>query len=373
MAKKKVAILVGLGLFLFVSCLKREPEAKVSNISSTPCQQTKATKNVLADRVYIDFTNEGLQITCNDFEVTCDFITVNVTHTFVNGVLNIMQQGSPNQAKCSCFTDVSYTINGILQNEVNVIFINDVQVYCHHGNEGEYRNMEGIYSGTFTVRYISDVPEWWYWDFESGETTLELKNGKYTCEGNPDRIPVGGSGNYSINHQKIIFEDENFWTADFDWNLILNGEYEYTFDGRRLKFSAFKNDVGYYEYDLKKEGLTICDKDAIISQTEYENAPNDQVEIIDMKIEGNCLKIKFSASGCSGNSWNVKLIGLGNYDKSSPPQTTLRLSLDNKEICTAVITKEVSFNLDPVKEYFRLHGTDKLYLNISGKGVLYEY
>jgi len=119
--------------------------------------------------------------------------------------------------------------------------------------------------------------------------------------------------------------------------------------------------------------VSNCDKDVIVDATEFENAPNDHVAIIDMKIVDNCLKLKFSASGCDGSSWNVELIGWGNYDKSYPPQTTLRLSLDSKEDCHAVITKEVSFNLEPLVEYFRLHGTNKLYLNISGKGILYEY
>jgi hypothetical protein len=33
-----------------------------------------------------------------------------------------------------CYTDVSYTISGILQSEVNVIFINGEQVYCYNDN-----------------------------------------------------------------------------------------------------------------------------------------------------------------------------------------------------------------------------------------------
>ena len=115
------------------------------------------------------------------------------------------------------------------------------------------------------------------------------------------------------------------------------------------------------------------DKDVIISMTEYENAPDSYVEIIEAKIEDNYLKIKFSASGCDGNSWNVKLICMGDYMKSNPPQTSLRLSLDNNEDCTAVITKEISFNLDPLIEYFRHFGINKIYLNISGKSILYTY
>jgi hypothetical protein len=250
---KRVAIFLGLAVFLTVSCVKKEIiESQVSNVSFTPCQQNKLKNGELSGKVDVEFTKNGVQIMYYGFAVTCDFTTVDVTHTFVNGVLIITQQGSLNQANCICYTDVSYTIEWISQNEVNVIFINGEQVYCHNNQSN-------------------------------------------------------------------------------------------------------------------------CDKDVIISQTEYENAPNHFVSIIDMKIADNCLKIKFSASGCDGSSWNVELIGLGNYDKSNPPQTTLRLSLDNPEDCLAVITKEVSFNLEPLVEYFRHHGTNQLYLNISGKGILYEY
>ena len=134
---KRVAVLLSFGVFLTVSCVTKDPKSQVLNVSFTPCQQTKA-KNDVSDRVDVKFTNEGVQITYNNFVVTCDFTTVNVTHTFVNGVLSITQQGSPNQANCICHTDVSYTINGISQNEINVIFINGVQVYCHNDkNDGD--------------------------------------------------------------------------------------------------------------------------------------------------------------------------------------------------------------------------------------------
>jgi len=132
---KRVVILLSLTVFLTVSCEKREIESQVSTVSFTPCQQTKATKSEISDKVNVEFTNQGVQITYYNFAVTCDFTTVDVTHTFVNGVLDIIQQGSPNQANCICYTDVSYTVEGISQNEVNVIFINGEQVYCYNGKE----------------------------------------------------------------------------------------------------------------------------------------------------------------------------------------------------------------------------------------------
>ena len=137
---KKTAILLSLGMFLAVSCenIKPEPQPQVSKVSFTPCKQdiqpSKLKSSELSSNVKVEFTAEGVHITYHDFEVTCDFTDVNVTHTLVNGVLNITQQGSPNQAKCICYTDVSYTIEGISQNEINVIFINGEQVYCYNEN-----------------------------------------------------------------------------------------------------------------------------------------------------------------------------------------------------------------------------------------------
>jgi len=111
---------------------------------------------------------------------------------------------------------------------------------------------DGTYSGTFTVKYnyLVDLHSF------SATTTLELKNGKYTCTGNSNRIPAGGSGNYSVNDSTIIFSDMNYWTCEFDHNLILNGEYYYIFDGKRLKFSKERCEeyvVNNYEYDLERE------------------------------------------------------------------------------------------------------------------------
>ena len=105
--------------------------------------------------------------------------------------------------------------------------------------------MDGTYKGTFTVTYSSGT--------QSGQTSLELKDGKFSCSGNSNRIPAGGSGTFSSDNKKIAFNDENVWTADFDWNLILSGQYDYTFDEKKLMLSADKNGVGNYKYDLEKQ------------------------------------------------------------------------------------------------------------------------
>lgn len=114
-------------------------------------------------------------------------------------------------------------------------------------DEVERKIEEGTYTGKFKVVYPSGKSC-------TGKTTIELSHSTYTCTGNEKRFPAGGSGTYSIdNESKITFQDENMWAADFDWNLILTGEYHYSFDGKKLKLSANKAGIGYYEYRLTKK------------------------------------------------------------------------------------------------------------------------
>ena len=355
---KKVAVLLSLVAFLMVSCTKSDQEAQVSNVSSTPCQQTKAATNELQDRVDVAFTGEGVKITYFNFEVTCDFEKVDVTHSFVSGVLKITQQGTPNEAKCICYTDVSYTIKGISKNEVNVIFINGKQVYCHNGTIPQPNIKEGVYSGTYIPIWSSIAV--------GRKVTLELKNGRFVCTDFSEELPsANGAGTYSIKYDTVIFIDEWIRFGMPLYDAILVGKFNYAFDGKRLKFSN-----GRYIFDLELVDTGRCDKDVIISADEFENAPNDHVSINDMRIEGNCLKIKFSAGGCDGSNWIVKLIDAGIVAESLPEQRRLRLSLDiNGEYCKALITKEMSFNIEDLQ----IRKPGSVILHVSEKSILYEY
>ena len=121
------------------------------------------------------------------------------------------------------------------------------------GKSGEFFSSieEGIYSGTLTVEYFGDMPPKSWWGGGSGKVTLELVDGGFTCSYSSD-IPGGGSGNYSINDNKIIFNEEHVWTAKFDGGLILNGEYNFSFDGEKLKFSKIYDGYAHYKYELKR-------------------------------------------------------------------------------------------------------------------------
>jgi len=360
---KKSTILLVLGLLLTVSCTEKgqefiEQELPNSDVSFTPCQQNKpslqsvTTSDVLSDKkVDVKFTGKGVQITYYNFEVTCDFTDVKVTHTFVNGFLNITQQGTPNQAKCVCYTDVSYTIAGISQNEVNVIFINGEQVYCYNAKEiCSYLNMEDI---TKTIPIIDD-----YLASLSNDLNDEQKLQAFTewlkshsCVIDASILCVSCIYTWpAISEISILFK-ENEKTVEVVLDILMTNPLKATI------------------CSIKEKEISNCDKDVIISQTEYENAPNHPVSIVDMKIEGNCLKIKFGASGCSGDNWTVKLIDSGVVAESLPCQRTLRLSLNDIGICAAYFTKEMSFNI----ENLQIQGNNSVLLNISGKQILYKY
>jgi len=104
---------------------------------------------------------------------------------------------------------------------------------------------EGIFKGTFTYDdgKIKRI----------GTTTLTLKDGKFTCEGNEENLPAGGSGNYSFDENKITFIDLNVWKAIYDWNLILNGQYDYSYDGKNLKLTPSVSAETTHEYNLVRQ------------------------------------------------------------------------------------------------------------------------
>jgi len=355
---KRAAILLVLGVLLIVSCEKSELESQqVPNVSAIPCRQDVLRSSELSDKVVVEFTNKGVQITHYNFEVTCDFTTVNVTHTFVNGVLHITQQGSPNQANCVCHSDVSYTIEGISQDKVNVIFINGVQVYCHNDGKKE----EGYV--TFGANYhIINAPTT-VTVFLDGENIGTLQN-------SVDAISECGE---ERNLTKKISVGEHIYRVEIrpagnqtqgviQTVKVVNGTFTVT------KNECKKIFIDYYQIFGNQSN---CDRDVIISKTEYENAPDRSVFIEDMKITGNCLKITYTTTICDTRVWN--LVDLGSVAESLPCQRYLRFSVASRAYfeCHAAmpVTKEMSFNI----ESLQIQGNKSVILHILDKTILYEY
>jgi len=120
----------------------------------------------------------------------------------------------------------------------------------------------------------------------------------------------------------------------------------------------------------KDDNLPLADSTVLIDSKAYNSALSDNYVIQSIKIDRDFLTFKFSSSGCSGESWKVKLIDSGAVAESNPPQRYLILSLVNKEICKAVITKELTFDISAL----RVDGK-RVWLNFKNfeEGILYEY
>jgi hypothetical protein len=118
------------------------------------------------------------------------------------------------------------------------------------------------------------------------------------------------------------------------------------------------------------DNLSSCDQVIVISSEQYANAPADKLTINSLEINGDCLKINFSSSGCSGDTWKLKLIDSEVVLETNPPQRNLRLSFKNEEACEAYITKEITFDIKSLQ-----FDRNQLLLNITNSGdqILYEY
>lgn len=123
-----------------------------------------------------------------------------------------------------------------------------------------------------------------------------------------------------------------------------------------------------------------CELTTLISSEEYQNAPSDELTIINLEISDDCLTINFRAGGCNGKSWEYKLIDSDNIDflvTTDEPSTgqlaqrNLRLSLKNVEDCEAVITKAASFDISNL----RIEGENSVELIVVNGifPVTYEY
>lgn len=110
--------------------------------------------------------------------------------------------------------------------------------------ENNASDFQGSYVGTFIVK----SPE------QSTRTATTLKLSSPSFE-----VTEGlklGSGTFTVEDRSTVtFADTNSWTADFDWNLILNGTYAYQTLGDSLiltKRITTANNLNQYQYRLKR-------------------------------------------------------------------------------------------------------------------------
>ncbi len=94
---------------------------------------------------------------------------------------------------------------------------------------------------------------------------------------------------------------------------------------------------------------SVCDQVAIVNQSRYTNTEPEGYTITSIQLVDDCLEVEIQAGGCSGDTWKVDLIDSGSIAESNPEQRYLKISLDNPEICLAVISKTFTFDIKPLQ------------------------
>jgi hypothetical protein len=82
---------------------------------------------------------------------------------------------------------------------------------------------DGVYSGVYTrvEHSTSGQPT-----TTSGGVNLSIEGDRYSIRGEIRYAPPSGSGLFIVG-DVVTFTDDAFRTAEFDWTLIVNGEFGY--------------------------------------------------------------------------------------------------------------------------------------------------
>lgn len=112
-----------------------------------------------------------------------------------------------------------------------------------------------------------------------------------------------------------------------------------------------------------------CDAFAVVDDSAFDNNETAFFEIISAYIEGDCLNIEISASGCSGETWEIALFSNTVINESLPVQRGLKLILTNNEACLAVFTRQTSFDLTAIQ----VEGENEINFNLEGFESILNY
>lgn len=100
-------------------------------------------------------------------------------------------------------------------------------------------DIDGFYNGTFAFTESNGHTE-------TGSVIFTFEGNRYSCTPQRRYLPPGGAGVFIRSGRKVTLKDTVGHTAEFDWTLILYGEFFVTYDGSHLVLR--QNDVQSQRY-----------------------------------------------------------------------------------------------------------------------------
>ena len=101
-----------------------------------------------------------------------------------------------------------------------------------------------VYKGTFERSSIAGRT--------AADVSLKFTNGVFSGSSSVNLFPAIGTGTFSTSANSVTFKNQSMWTANFDWTLILDGEFAATVKGDSLILTKFKGYDWIDTYNLKR-------------------------------------------------------------------------------------------------------------------------
>lgn len=131
-----------------------------------------------------------------------------------------------------------------------LILIVCIIIGCAKGDNQPLKISDGVYIGTFQ-RKLS------WADNRTANITMSFTSNKWLGTSDIVKYPALCRGTYLIKGDTIVFENECFWTAEFDWSLILSGKYIIKDSGDMIEFSrdyhSSTGDIYTDKYKIMKQ------------------------------------------------------------------------------------------------------------------------
>jgi hypothetical protein len=125
------------------------------------------------------------------------------------------------------------------------IFLVSVLALAGCDKEWFGKSIEGRYAGTFTRTGTGNTP--------TANVTLEFSNGKFSGASDMTTYPAICNGEYSTSGKWLNITNQCVFTANFDWTLIFNNEYQYELNGDNLRITRVYNTGQMDVYMLTRE------------------------------------------------------------------------------------------------------------------------
>lgn len=138
-----------------------------------------------------------------------------------------------------------------------------------------------------------------------------------------------------------------------------------------LFLGVFFVSCDFLDDHIKNPIKSKCNEKAVLDHVAFPQINTNNYGITNVVLNGDCLEITVSASGCDPDNWTMNLVGAKSLAAVSPPHVGVKLELINNEACLAVFQKTVSFNLTA----FEWVEQNQVQLNVDGWNtpILYQY